>query len=128
VKRPSTALTERERAALALTDALDARLLTAIAEPARVEIVKFLLLHGASDATAIAAPLPIERSVVSRHLKILLDAGLLTVRKEGRRRIYDLDGPGFLARLEEMVARARALVALCCPPTSALVSIRRKPD
>lgn len=120
-------MTERERAALALTDALESRLLSALAEPARVEIVKFLLLQGASDATAIAAPMPLERSVVSRHLKVLLDAGLVTVRKEGRRRVYDLDGPGFLARLEEIVERTRTLVHLCCPPPQ-LVSIRRKPE
>lgn len=118
-------LTERERAARALSEALDAKLLAALAEPGRVEIVKFLLLHGASDASAIAGPLPIERSVVSRHLKVLLDAGLVSVRRDGRRRIYELDGPGFVARLEELVGRARAVVAICCPPAP-LVGLRRK--
>ncbi|AKF04422.1 ArsR/SmtB family transcription factor [Sandaracinus amylolyticus] len=117
--------TERERAARELVKVLDSRLLSALAEPARVEIVKFLLLNGPSEAGVIAAPLPLERSVVSRHLKVLLDAGLVSARKEGRRRIYDVDGPGFLARLEAITAEARALVMLCCPPP-ALVTLRRK--
>ncbi|UJR84914.1 ArsR/SmtB family transcription factor [Sandaracinus amylolyticus] len=120
MKRPP-ALTERERAALALTDALDPRLLTALAEPVRLEIVKSLLLRGPADATAIAAPLPVDRSVVSRHLKILLDSGMITVRKEGRRRIYELDGPTLVARFDDIAARTRSVVALCCPsPTAAL--------
>lgn len=119
--------TERERAARALTEALDSKLLSALAEPGRVQIVKFLLLHGPSDASAIAGPLPIERSVVSRHLKILLEAGVVSVRREGRRRIYELDGPGFVSRLEELVGRARAVVMMCCPPAP-VVALRRKTD
>lgn len=117
--------TERERAARELVKVLDSRFLSALAEPARVEIVKFLLLNGPSEAGVIAAPLPLERSVVSRHLKVLLDAGLVSARKDGRRRIYDVDGPGFLARLEAITAEARALVMLCCPPP-ALTKLRRK--
>ena len=45
----------------------------------------------------LAAGLPISRPAVSQHLKVLLDCKLVTSRAEGTRRIYAVDGKGFLA-------------------------------
>lgn len=36
----------------------------------------------------LAAALPVSQPAVSQHLRVLLDAGLVDVRKDGRRRIY----------------------------------------
>jgi DNA-binding transcriptional ArsR family regulator len=46
----------------------------------------------------LANEMPISRPAVSQHLRVLKDAGLVTDRAEGTRRIYTLDVGG-LARL-----------------------------
>jgi DNA-binding transcriptional ArsR family regulator len=42
----------------------------------------------------LASELPVSRPAVSQHLKLLKDAGLVTDRPEGNRRIYQLDPDG----------------------------------
>jgi DNA-binding transcriptional ArsR family regulator len=42
----------------------------------------------------LAATLPVSRSAVSQHLKVLKDAGLVTETAQGTRRIYRLDPRG----------------------------------
>jgi DNA-binding transcriptional ArsR family regulator len=52
-----------------------------------------LELLGARDRTVseLAAPFDMSQPAVSQHLRVLRDAGLVDVRKEGRHRIYHLD-------------------------------------
>jgi len=50
----------------------------------------------------LAAELPVTRSAVSQHLKILKGAGLVTERAEGTRRIYRVD-PVALAALRDQL-------------------------
>ena len=45
----------------------------------------------------IAAALPISRPAVSRHLRLLKDAGMVAERAEGTRRIYHLQEQGMRA-------------------------------
>ena len=45
----------------------------------------------------LADELPISRPAVSRHLKLLKDAGLVTDRAEGTRRLYRLHDEGIAA-------------------------------
>jgi DNA-binding transcriptional ArsR family regulator len=45
----------------------------------------------------IASDLPISRPAVSRHLRLLKEAGLVTDRAEGTRRVYSLDDRGMEA-------------------------------
>jgi DNA-binding transcriptional ArsR family regulator len=49
-----------------------------------------LLAKGEMAAGEIAAPFAISRPAVSQHLRVLLEAGLVSVRKEGREQIYSL--------------------------------------
>jgi DNA-binding transcriptional ArsR family regulator len=49
-----------------------------------------LLAKGDMTAGQIAAPFAISRPAVSQHLRILLEAGLVSVRREGREQIYSL--------------------------------------
>jgi DNA-binding transcriptional ArsR family regulator len=42
----------------------------------------------------IAAGLPVSRPAVSQHLRVLKQAGLVTERKEGTRRLYRVDPEG----------------------------------
>jgi DNA-binding transcriptional ArsR family regulator len=50
----------------------------------------------------LAAGLPVSRSAVSQHLKVLKDAGLVSERPEGTRRIYRLN-PVALAALRDQL-------------------------
>ncbi len=52
------------------------------------------LAHGGRSVSEIAGDLPISRPAVSRHLKLLKDAGLVTDQADGTRRVYSLDDRG----------------------------------
>lgn len=106
----------RERAAKELREILDGRFFGALCEPVRVGMVEFLTVNGRSDIATIAAAFPQDRSVVSRHLSLLHAAGVVRREKLGRRVFFEVDGPAVVARLEEILARFRRIVPLCCPP------------
>lgn len=54
------------------------------------------LRRGPKTVGELAAGLPVSRPAVSQHLKVLLDTGLVTVDQHGTRRVYAINGPGFL--------------------------------
>lgn len=64
--------------------------LEALADPTRRRIVE-LLGEEERSAGEIAARFTTSRPGVSRHLRVLRDAGLVRVREEGSRRLYSLD-------------------------------------
>ncbi len=109
-------MTTRDKAAARMVEILDSPFLRTLTEPARLEILRILLVGGPADIATIAAHLPQDRSVISRHLKTLEDAGIVRGTREGRQRIYDLDGAGFITTLERILSETRALAAICCPP------------
>jgi DNA-binding transcriptional ArsR family regulator len=117
-------MTSRERAAARIVELLDAPFLRALTEPARLEVLRALLVQGPSDVGEIADVLPQHRSVISRHLQTLEEAGIVRGAREGRRHVYALDGAAFVASLERLLGEARDLAAICCPPLD-LVPIRR---
>ncbi len=82
------------------------RALEAIADPTRRRIVE-LLADGELEAGSIAANFAVSRPAVSRHLRVLREAGLVRVRGEAQRRVYSLD-PAPLAEVDEWLARYRA--------------------
>jgi DNA-binding transcriptional ArsR family regulator len=108
-------MTKRERAAARIVELLDSPLLSALAEPARLDVMRVLLVHGAGDIASIATHLPQDRSVISRHLKTLQDAGIVRSHRDGRRVIYEIDGTRFIGALEGIVSEAKSLAPLCCP-------------
>jgi DNA-binding transcriptional ArsR family regulator len=59
----------------------------AVAEPRRREILNFLVLRERPVGEIVAA-LGMEQPSVSKHLRVLLDVGLVNVRREGRHRMY----------------------------------------
>lgn len=67
--------------------------ITALADPTRRTIID-RLRAGALPVAAIAAELPISRPAVSQHLRVLSDAGLLTVTPQGNRRLYAIAPEG----------------------------------
>ncbi len=66
------------------------------------------LANGPATAGELAALLPIARPGVSRHLRVLREAGLVEVRQEAQRRIYALR-PEPLAEVDEWLGRYRRL-------------------
>jgi len=65
----------------------------ALAEPSRLAVLKRVLQVERADIAEIAAGLPQERSVVSRHLQGLHDAGILRAERVSRQVYYQVDGP-----------------------------------
>jgi len=82
------------------------RIFKALADPTRRAILK-ALREGPLSAGEIAERFPLARSTLSQHLGVLLDAGLVEVEREGKRRIYRLsasvleDALAFLLELKE---------------------------
>lgn len=65
----------------------------ALADPVRREILA-QLSRGDQTAGALAEPFSISRPAISRHLKVLREAGLVSVRVDGRARWFSLNGDG----------------------------------
>jgi DNA-binding transcriptional ArsR family regulator len=74
---------------------------SALADGTRLAIVA-CLAEGPQAVGKLAAGLPVTRSAVSQHLKILKDAGLVEDVAEGTRRIYRLN-PVALAALRDQL-------------------------
>ncbi len=69
-----------------------AKIFNALSDPDRLEIIEFLR-EGEKCVCEIVPHLNLIQPVVSRHLKILKDCGLLKFRKEGTRRLYSIADP-----------------------------------
>jgi len=59
-----------------------------------------LLRNGPLAVGEIADELPVSRPAVSQHLRVLKEAGLVTERRNGTRRIYRVD-PGGVGELRD---------------------------
>jgi len=68
----------------------------ALGDPNRREILR-LLGEGDKAVSELADAMPISRPAVSRHLRLLRHAGLVTEQAEGTRRIYHLHEQGLQA-------------------------------
>ena len=83
--------------------------LAAIADPTRRELLA-LLAHGELAAGDLADRFPVSRPAISRHLRVLREAGLVRSRSDGRRRLYALD-PTPLRELDAWLEPYRELWA-----------------
>jgi DNA-binding transcriptional ArsR family regulator len=81
--------------------------LRALADESRRTMLE-ALTGGPASAGELAALLPIARPGVSRHLRVLREAGLVEVRKEAQRRVYGLR-PEPLVEVDEWLGRYLAL-------------------
>ena len=91
-----------------LVEALDSKMIKALTDPTRALLLKYLLLNGRSDVSTIAEHMPQDRSVISRHLNMMAEAGLLVAKKETRHRFYMLKGEAFLHEFETIVKNIRS--------------------
>jgi DNA-binding transcriptional ArsR family regulator len=72
------------------------RVLDALGDPTRRQVFK-RLRAGSSSVGDLAYGMDVTRPAVSQHLKVLRDAGLVTVREAGTRRLYEVDMRGIKA-------------------------------
>jgi DNA-binding transcriptional ArsR family regulator len=96
----------------------------ALGDPNRREILR-LLSTGDKAVHELSDALPISRPAVSRHLRLLKNAGLVAEEPRGAERVYRLEGEGLQAVEEylrrvwgESVARFRLLAENTEPKSS----------
>jgi DNA-binding transcriptional ArsR family regulator len=68
---------------------LKARIFYALSDPIRLEILAYIR-DGEKCVCEIVPQLNLIQPVVSRHLKILKDSGLVIDRKDGNKRLYSI--------------------------------------
>lgn len=91
---------------------LSPQLFRAIGDPNRVAILHCLSEHCAPLTVGqVAERLPVDVSVVSRHLAILRDVDILIARKEGKEVRYTLNSRNLIATLRAIADAFEA----CCP-------------
>jgi len=71
-------------------------IITALSDPTRRAIVD-RLRTGPAPVGVLAEGLPVSRPAVSQHLKVLSDAGLVSVDVQGTRHVYGLNAAGIAA-------------------------------
>jgi DNA-binding transcriptional ArsR family regulator len=81
--------------------------LRALADESRRTMLE-TLAGGPATVGELAARLPIARPGVSRHLRVLREAGLVEVRQQAQRRVYSLRLEP-IAELDEWLGRYRQL-------------------
>jgi DNA-binding transcriptional ArsR family regulator len=74
-----------------------AAVFAALGDPHRLALVQRLSREGQATATTLAAPLPVSRQAVTKHLRVLEGTGLLLTRRTGRE-VHYLVRPEALAR------------------------------
>jgi DNA-binding transcriptional ArsR family regulator len=67
--------------------------LTTLVDPTRRAVFE-RLAAGEASVGELAQGLPVSQPAVSQHLKVLREAGLVRVRAEGTRRMYQIDPAG----------------------------------
>jgi len=78
-----------------------ARIFKALSDPVRLEIVEFLR-EGEKCVCEIIPHVNLIQPLVSRHLKILKDCGLVRDRKESNKRFYSLVDPKIFATIDSL--------------------------
>lgn len=105
----------RNQIAEELVKAFDSKLFKSLSEPVRVQILKFLMLNGRADIGTIAENMPQDRSVISRHLNLMQEAGILISEKENRHMFYSVNGEPFVEKLEDITEKINRCIKECCP-------------
>jgi DNA-binding transcriptional ArsR family regulator len=95
-----------------------------LADPTRRGIVD-VLRNGERQVNDIVEQVGIHQSGVSRHLRILREAGFVSIRPEGQRRLYSLKPEPF-RELEKWLAQYRSLWEARLDRLGAALEERRK--
>jgi DNA-binding transcriptional ArsR family regulator len=63
----------------------------ALADPTRRKILDLIVREGPVAASEIARPFDITPSAISQHLKILAEANVVSVQRQGKFRLYQVN-------------------------------------
>jgi DNA-binding transcriptional ArsR family regulator len=99
-------------------------LFEALADPTRRRIVE-TLRRGEQQVNDLVAKAGVHQSGVSRHLRILAEAGFVSMRPDGQRRLYSLRPEPF-RELDEWLSRYRDLWEARLDRFGAALERRRK--
>src|SRR5450830_911117 len=102
----------------------------AFCNPIRAQIVEFLL-GGERCVCEMTGPLDQSQPLVSHHLALLRDAGLLRMRSEGTRTYYSIDWDRFDGDLKGFLAyveRLRSAQPIPGNADSACATAAKKPE
>ncbi|MEO3998664.1 metalloregulator ArsR/SmtB family transcription factor [Mesorhizobium sp. CAU 1732] len=97
---------------------LIAERLSALAHPARIEIIQHLAERAACCNKDVVSRMNLAQSTVSQHLKVLLAAGLIRYTPERQRSMYSLDRDA----LAGVSGALGSLVDCCCAAPSGRAS------
>jgi ArsR family transcriptional regulator len=81
-----------------------AKMLKALGNPVRFQIIEFLTRNQACITNDIVKNTPLAQSTISQHLKVLREAGLIKGEIEGPATCYCLDVDGFRWLKEQFTA------------------------
>ncbi|MGB9915064.1 MAG: ArsR/SmtB family transcription factor [Candidatus Bathyarchaeales archaeon] len=83
------------------TNKFKAKIFKALSDPVRLSILEFLR-NGEKCVCEIIPHVKQIQPVVSRHLKILKDSGIVVDRKEGNRRLYSITDPQIFRIIDDL--------------------------
>ena len=81
---------------------------TILAEPTRRTIVEMLAERGALPASEIGDEFSASPPAISQHLKVLREAKVVRVKKQGQQRIYSID-PGAMQEIEAWIKKTKQM-------------------
>ena len=96
-----------------------ARMLKALGNPIRFQIVEYLASNQSCITNDIVHTLPLAQSTVSQHLKVLREAGLIDGETEGPATCYCLNPEG-IQWLKEQIGN---WLPECCSPEKPLIHL-----
>jgi ArsR family transcriptional regulator len=96
-----------------------ARMLKALGNPIRFQIVEYLASNQSCITNDIVHTLPLAQSTVSQHLKVLREAGLIEGETEGPATCYCINPEG-IQWLKEQIG---SWLPECCSPEKPLIHL-----
>jgi ArsR family transcriptional regulator, cadmium/lead-responsive transcriptional repressor len=101
-----------------MTAPTDDELWSAIGDPSRRRVLDLLVSNGEVSASWLAGRVPFSRQMVSKHLVVLEEAGLIRRRKQGREVLYQVEA----GRLDQAT---RAMTDIAAQWDRRLAAIKR---
>jgi DNA-binding transcriptional ArsR family regulator len=99
----------------------------ALADPTRLAIVERLLREGERSAGDIAQPFAMSKPAISKHLRVLEDAGLIERRIDRQWRVCRIN-PSAIRELEAWMARYRRFWDVSFDRLDKVLAERRKQE
>jgi ArsR family transcriptional regulator, arsenate/arsenite/antimonite-responsive transcriptional repressor len=84
--------------------------LGALSHPARLAILRHLSAANCACCKDVVGRLDLAQSTVSQHLKVLVEAGLIRMKADRQRSLYEVDG----GVLRDTASHLTELAASCC--------------